>query len=166
MALARITGDTQAEHMARQTLTEQLHLLDPTWGGVYQYSMGSDWNSPHFEKIMQMQAENLRIYSLAYAQWGDPAYLHAAQEIRRYLKTFLTSPEGAFYTSQDADLIEGHNGAENFDQFRSDPAFLPAAQEIRLYLKTFLTSPEGAFYTSQDADWSEVHHGAEYFDQI
>jgi thioredoxin-related protein len=43
MTLARLTGDAQAEHMARQTLTEQLHLLDPAWGGVYQYSMGSDW---------------------------------------------------------------------------------------------------------------------------
>src|SRR5258708_32977540 len=60
---------------------------------------------------MQMQAENLRIYSLAYMLWHDPAHLHAAQEIRRYLKTFLTSPEGALYTSQDADLIEGkHSG--------------------------------------------------------
>jgi uncharacterized protein YyaL (SSP411 family) len=114
MELARLTSDAQAEHMARQTLTEQLHLLDPAWGGVYQYSTGGDWNSPHFEKIMQMQAENLRIYSLAYSQWHDPAYLHAAQEIRRYLKTFLTSPEGAFYTSQDADLIEGKHSAEYF----------------------------------------------------
>src|SRR5277367_1668795 len=114
MELARLTSDAQAEHMARQTLTEQLHLLDPAWGGVYQYSTGGDWNSPHFEKIMQMQAENLRIYSLAYSQWHDPAYLHAAQEIRRYLATFLTSPEGAFYTSQDADLIEGKHSAEYF----------------------------------------------------
>src|SRR5277367_1918224 len=114
MMLARVNHDAQAERMARQTLTEQLHLLDPAWGGVYQYSTGGDWNSPHFEKIMQMQAENLRIYSLAYSQWHDPAYLHAAQEIRRYLATFLTSPEGAFYTSQDADLIEGKHSAEYF----------------------------------------------------
>jgi uncharacterized protein YyaL (SSP411 family) len=112
--LARLNRDAQAEHMARQTLTEQLHLLDPAWGGVYQYSTDGDWNSPHFEKIMQMQAENLRIYSLAYAQFGDPAYLHAAQEIRRYLKTFLSSPQGAFYTSQDADLIDGKHSAEYF----------------------------------------------------
>ena len=63
---------------------------------------------------MQMQAENLRIYSLAYAQFSDPAYLHAAQEIRRYLKTFLASPQGAFYTSQDADLIDGKHSAEYF----------------------------------------------------
>jgi uncharacterized protein len=114
MVLARRDGNKQAEHMARQTLDEQLHLLDPAWGGVYQYSTDGDWNSPHFEKIMQMQAENLRIYSLAYAQFQDPKYLHAVQEIRRYLKTFLTSPEGAFYTSQDADVVEGHHSADYF----------------------------------------------------
>jgi len=114
MELARLNKDPQAEHMARQTLTEQLHILDPAWGGVYQYSTDGDWNHPHFEKIMQMQAENLRAYSLGYAQFGDAAYLHAAQEIRRYLKTFLTSPQGGFYTSQDADLIEGHHSGEYF----------------------------------------------------
>ena len=114
LVLARFNKDAQAEHMARQTLTEQLHLLDPAWGGVYQYSTDGDWNHPHFEKIMQFQAENLRAYSLGYAQFGDPAYLHAAQEIRRYLKTFLTSPQGGFYTSQDADVIKGHHSGDYF----------------------------------------------------
>jgi len=114
MVLARLNKDAQAEHMARETLTEQLHLLDPAWGGVYQYSTDGDWNHPHFEKIMQMQAENLRAYSLGYAQFHDSAYLHAAQEIRRYLKTFLTSPQGGFYTSQDADLQQGHHSGEYF----------------------------------------------------
>src|SRR5260370_224460 len=116
MDLARLKNDARAEHMARQTLAEQLHLLDPAWGGVYQYSTDGDWNSPHFEKIMQMQAENLRIYSLAYAQWADPQNLHAAQEIRRYLGTFLASPTGAFYTSQDADLVDGKHSADYFAQ--------------------------------------------------
>jgi len=107
-------GDKNAEQRARQTLHVQLRLLDPAWGGVYQYSTDGDWNAPHFEKIMQMQAENLRIYALAYAQWGDPEYLHAATEMARFLKTFLTGPEGAFYTSQDADLIEGKHSADYF----------------------------------------------------
>src|SRR5260370_51916 len=114
MDLARLKNDQRAEHMARQTLAEQLHLLDPAWGGVYQYSTDGDWNSPHFEKIMQMQAENLRIYSLAYAQWRDPQYLHVAQEIHRYLGTFLRSPNGPFYTSQDADLVDGKHSADYF----------------------------------------------------
>src|SRR5262249_21957206 len=73
MTLAALNHDARAEHMVRQTLAGQLHLFDPVWGGVYQYSAGSTWNEPHFEKIMQMQAENMRIYSLAYAQFGDPA---------------------------------------------------------------------------------------------
>src|SRR5271163_3311223 len=109
-----LTGDKGAEQMARQTLHEQLHLLDPAWGGVYQYSTDGDWKSPHFEKIMQFQAENLRIYSLASAQLGDPEDLHAASEIHRFVTAFLMSPEGAFYVSQDADLVEGKHSADYF----------------------------------------------------
>jgi uncharacterized protein YyaL (SSP411 family) len=107
-------GDQTLEHMARETLAAQLNLFDPVWGGVYQYSTDGDWQHPHFEKIMQMQAENLRIYAVAYALWHDGAYLQAANRIREYLKNFLTSTEGAFYTSQDADLIDGKHGGEYF----------------------------------------------------
>ena len=113
MLLAR-DGDPEAEHMAKQTLDQQQRLIDPTWGGVYQYSVGGDWNEPHFEKIMAFQAENLRIYSIAYEEWKDPAYLTAAQNIHRFLKNFLMSPEGVFYTSQDADLVDGKHSADYF----------------------------------------------------
>ncbi|HEY2123580.1 MAG TPA: DUF255 domain-containing protein [Chthoniobacterales bacterium] len=105
-------GDQTLERMARETLGAQLNLIDPAWGGVYQYSTDGDWVHPHFEKIMQMQAENLRIYSLAYVLWHDETYLKAANRIREYLRAFLTSPDGALYTSQDADLVDGvHSGA-------------------------------------------------------
>ena len=107
-------GDAGAERMARETLRLQRRLLDPVWGGVYQYSVDGDWNEPHFEKIMSIQADNLRIYSLAYEQWGDADYLGAAQAIHRYLRTFLAGPEGAFYVSQDADLIPGEHSAAYF----------------------------------------------------
>jgi uncharacterized protein len=107
-------GDARAATMARQTLDAQLQLLDPVWGGFYQYSTDSVWTKPHFEKIMSVQAENLRIYSEAYAQWNDPKYLHAAQAVQQFLTTFLTSTEGAFYTSQDADVVEGEHSADYF----------------------------------------------------
>jgi uncharacterized protein YyaL (SSP411 family) len=107
-------GDARAEHMARQTLDAQLQLIDPVWGGVYQYSTDGVWTKPHFEKIMAMQAENLRIYADAYAQFNDPKYQQAAESIRNFLKDFLTSPEGAFYTSEDADVVEGKHSAEYF----------------------------------------------------
>src|ERR1700733_5884477 len=107
-------GDARAEIMAKQTLDAQLQLLDPVWGGVYQYSTDGVWTKPHFEKIMSMQAENLRIYAEAYAQFHDAKYLQAAEAIQRFLTSFLTGPEGAFYTSQDADVIAGQHSARYF----------------------------------------------------
>jgi uncharacterized protein YyaL (SSP411 family) len=107
-------GNQAFERMAQETLAAELNLIDPTWGGVYQYSTDGDWQHPHFEKIMQMQAEDLRIYAQAFALWHDETYLQAASRIRGYLKNFLTSPNGAFYTSQDADLIPGEHGGEYF----------------------------------------------------
>ena len=107
-------GDAQYEKMARDTLLAQRALLDPVWGGVYQYSAEGDWKAPHFEKIMMMQAQNLRVYSLAYAQTKDPLYLAAASSIARYLRDFLTSPQGEFYASQDADLVPGQHSAAYF----------------------------------------------------
>jgi uncharacterized protein len=107
-------GDAAFERMARETLAAELNLVDPAWGGTYQYSTDGDWRHPHFEKIMQVQAEDLRIYALAYAFWHDDTYLQTADRIRGYLKNFLTSPVGAFYISQDADLIDGRHGGDYF----------------------------------------------------
>ena len=111
-ALAR--GDTDNRRMARQTLDGERNLLDSAWGGVYQYSTGGVWSEPHYEKIMEMQAANLRVAAQAYALWGDPKDLATAQSIRRYLNTFLRGPDGAFYTSQNADLVDGEHSAEYF----------------------------------------------------
>ncbi|MBX9877888.1 MAG: DUF255 domain-containing protein [Candidatus Obscuribacterales bacterium] len=102
--------DYHPEERARATLANELQLMDPVWGGVYQYSTQGDWNHPHFEKLVQFQAENMRIYALAYEYWQDPEHLKAAQDIHRYMKEFLMSPEGAFYVSQDADLVPGESG--------------------------------------------------------
>jgi uncharacterized protein YyaL (SSP411 family) len=107
-------GDGALGKMARETLDAQRQLIDPVWGGVYQYSTDGDWKHPHFEKIMQMQAENLRTYAEAYALWKNPADLNSAKKIREYLRKFLTGPEGAFYTSQDADLKPGEHSADYF----------------------------------------------------
>jgi len=109
-----MAGDSNLARMGRETLAAQLNLVDPIWGGVCQYSTDGDWEHPHFEKIMQMQAENIRAYAEAYAVWGDPIYLNTAKKIYGYLKSFLRSPDGAFYASQDADLIPGEHSAEYF----------------------------------------------------
>jgi len=107
-------GDARSEKMARQTLDAQRKLIDPVWGGVYQYSTDGDWDHPHFEKIMSVQGDNLRIYAQAYAFWNEPEYLKAAQSIHRYLRDFMMSPDGVFYTSQDADVVQGRHSGDYF----------------------------------------------------
>lgn len=107
-------GNVEATRRVRDTLRLEQKLLDPVWGGAYQYSAGGDWEEPHFEKLISIQAQVMRIYALAYSQYKDANYLHAAENIHRYVRTFLTSPDGAFYVSQDADLIEGEHGGDYF----------------------------------------------------
>jgi uncharacterized protein len=103
-------GDAAAAQRARQTLDAAIALIDPVWGGVFQYSEGGSWTHPHFEKIMSFQSQYLRQYSQAYALWKDTKYLAAARDIERYLTAFLLSPDGAFYVSQDADLDHDTDG--------------------------------------------------------
>lgn len=107
-------GDARAAQMARDTLRLSRQLLDPVWGGVYQYSAGGTWDEPHFEKIMSFQADTLRACALAAATWGDAVFLEDARAIHGYLRRFLTSPDGVVYTSQDADLVPGEHSADYF----------------------------------------------------
>src|ERR1700752_4670335 len=74
-------GDATAVKRARQTLDAAIALIDPVWGGVFQYSEAGSWNRAHFEKIMSFQAQHLRQYSQAHALWKDPKYLSAARSI-------------------------------------------------------------------------------------
>ena len=114
-AIARsLDGDTGEAAMAQKTLGAARALFDPVWGGVYQYSTYGDWQHPHYEKLATVQAQYLRIYALASAAFGRAQDAQAVREIRRYLDAFLKSPDGAFYTSQDADLKPGEHSSGYF----------------------------------------------------
>lgn len=108
------SGDKDALERVRKTLSAHQKLLDPVFGGVYQYSTNGDWDHPHFEKIMETQAECMRLYALAGMVLKEDRYLESAKSIESYLKNFMTSPDGAFYTSQDADLKPGEHSGEYF----------------------------------------------------
>lgn len=107
------SNDTE-KRMAIQTLDAALNLIDPEWGGMYQYSTHFDWEHPHFEKIMISQAGAIRLYSTAYLQFADKKYLAAASKTATYLSHFLRDKSGGFYTSQDADVIPGEHSESYF----------------------------------------------------
>jgi uncharacterized protein YyaL (SSP411 family) len=110
-------GDMAAQKRLVFSLRKQRALMDPVWGGLYQYSAAQHWREPHFEKLMTFQAPNLEAYSRAYALTKQPDLLKDASAIVRYVDRFMTSPAGTFYTNQDADVgahdekarfIDGH----------------------------------------------------------
>lgn len=109
-----VNGDTVARKMLILSLDANLKLLDPAWGGAYQYSVDGNWNTPHYEKIMSFQADDMRLYALSYSLTQDQRYLHAARAIHDYLNSFLRAPTGAYYTSQDADLVAGVHSESYF----------------------------------------------------
>lgn len=108
-------GDANALAMARRDMAALRQLSDPVWGGIYQYSTGGDWAHPHYEKLAAVQADVLRIAALAYASSKDGADLKLIHDVHAYMRAFLRSPEGGFYTSQDADLTPGVHASGYFN---------------------------------------------------
>ena len=92
-------------------------LTQMAWGGIYdhlgggfhRYSTDSRWLVPHFEKMLYDNALLARLYLLAYQATDNPLYRRVAEETLDYVRRDMTSAEGGFYSTQDADS-EGEEG--------------------------------------------------------
>jgi uncharacterized protein len=106
--------------MATHTLAGARRLIDPIWGGMFQYSEKLDWSAPHFEKLLNIQRDAMRAYLLSWEIGHDSADLQSARDIGRWLMDFMRAPSGAFYTSQDADAGPALHGAEFYAKSDAD----------------------------------------------
>lgn len=140
------------ECMARGGIYDQLA------GGFHRYSVDGDWAVPHFEKMLYDNGLLLRLYSevllaqnLAGKSWLTPErellFLRVVQETTEYLLRDMISPEGAFYSAQDADS-EGEEGK----YFVWDPKTvreLTSEKEAQIFGLQFGLTAEGNFQKSQ-----------------
>jgi uncharacterized protein YyaL (SSP411 family) len=106
-------GDTTGRQRALLALDRQRGIIDPVWGGLCQYSTDGDWSHPHFEKLMTYQAGAIDNYAAAYALTRDPSWLATARLVRGFVDGFMTSPDGGFYATMDADL-NAHESSRPF----------------------------------------------------
>ena len=78
-------------------------------GGFYRYSVDDLWMIPHFEKMLYDNGPMMSILCDGYMKFGDDLYIDKAKGIYSWAKLFMTSKEGVFYSTIDADS-EGSEG--------------------------------------------------------
>lgn len=84
-------------------------IYDHLQGGFARYSTDANWHVPHFEKMLYDNAQLVTLYAQAYQATKDPLYKKTVYETLDFVKQELTSSDGAFYASLDADS-EGVEG--------------------------------------------------------
>ena len=84
-------------------------IYDHLGGGFARYSVDARWLVPHFEKMLYDNALLVQLYLETYQATGDDFYKRTAEETLDYVVRDMTSPEGGFYSAEDADS-EGVEG--------------------------------------------------------
>jgi uncharacterized protein YyaL (SSP411 family) len=105
------TGNPNALEMVERTLDAMLMggIYDQIGFGFHRYSTDRQWLVPHFEKMLYDQALMIVALAETYQVTGNPEYGNTAKEILTYLKRYMLSKEGGFYSAEDADS-EGEEG--------------------------------------------------------
>jgi uncharacterized protein YyaL (SSP411 family) len=85
-------------------------IHDQLGGGFHRYSTDARWLVPHFEQMLYDNAQLARVYVHAWQVTQDDRYLAVAMGTLDYMIRELTTVDGAFAASQDADT-NGEEGA-------------------------------------------------------
>src|SRR6476619_5931349 len=105
------TGEKRFFELIEHTLERisEGGIYDHLGGGISRYSVDERWLTPHFEKMLYDNAQLLELLAIAYQKTGKPLYRQRARETVEWLKREMTSADGAFSASLDADS-EGEEG--------------------------------------------------------
>jgi uncharacterized protein YyaL (SSP411 family) len=112
-------------------------IYDHLGGGFSRYSVDERWLVPHFEKMLYDNALLLELLALAYLRSGNELFHRRARETVTWLRREMTTQEGAFCASLDADS-EGEEGkfyVWSLDEVtaalgREDAAFFAAHYDV------------------------------------
>ena len=105
------TADAKSLEMVEGTVKAMKHggIYDQLGGGLSRYSTDHRWLVPHFEKMLYDNALLVTTMIETFQVTGNREYAEFANDILQYIDRDMTSPEGGFYSAEDADS-EGVEG--------------------------------------------------------
>jgi hypothetical protein len=139
------TAEPRALEMVTRTLTAMRlgGIWDHVGFGLHRYSTDGQWLLPHFEKMLYDQALTATACLEASLVARHPFLARTAAEIFTYVERDMTSPEGAFFSAEDADSegVEGKFYVWTLDEFRR----VLGPEEAAVWEPIFNLKPEGNF---------------------
>jgi uncharacterized protein len=114
-------------------------IHDHLGGGVHRYSTEATWSLPHFEKMLYDNAQLLGLYAEHYGITRQPLAGAMVGDIARFLTGRLMSPDGGFYTAEDAEA-EGKEG-ETYLWTRAQIVELLGAAEAERFFALYELTP-------------------------
>jgi len=137
-------GKDRALRMVEKTLQEMRlgGIWDHVGYGFHRYSTDKYWLVPHFEKMLYDQAMLAIAYTETYQVTGNEEFKTTAQQILDYVLRDMTSPEGGFYSAEDADS-EGVEG--KFYVWSQDELKEVIGEDSDLIIRLFNVSKKGNF---------------------
>jgi uncharacterized protein YyaL (SSP411 family) len=118
-------------------------IYDHIGFGFHRYSTDRQWIIPHFEKMLYDNALLMLAYTEAYQITRDEFFKRVTEEIATYLKRDMYSPEGAFYSAEDADS-EGKEGEFYLWTYNQIENTLSKA-EFELFKRLYPITTEGNY---------------------
>ena len=152
------TGSEKSLEMVKATLDAMKDggIYDQLGGGFHRYSTDNAWRIPHFEKMLYDQALLAKTYAEAYQATQNPEYASTTRETLDYVLEGMTSPEGGFYSAEDADSQDLENPKEK----KEGAFFLWKKDEIEKLLEPKAAEIFISFYgvTASGNALSDPHH--------